>query len=377
VKPLDLDEAILQIHRAPLESQGWHSVIETLMDLCAAEKALMLTVDQTAAGRPWERSTNFDANTLREYAAHWANQDLLYLGAAKRDRVRPGVVSTDQQLIDRTEYLSSAYFNEFLKPHNIEPQLNVCLSGSTPEFGIGAAAITLYRGVGKETFDEEAAVLRRLAPHLVQAARTTWHIESLAIVEPVYRRALDEVRVPLFAIDLAGKLSLMNSAGEELIRSKRWISVTGNVLGPSRRLIASDVLRQGLARLRAGKGSSFLLTEGASHEQAVVTTVPLGRASPLQVVRKAIAGFIWIVPCVADSNSVKSLKQLFQLTAAETRLLQLLVNGETVSDAANKLQVSLNTARTQLKAIFRKTGRRTQGQLLALANRMAMIRAHD
>jgi DNA-binding CsgD family transcriptional regulator len=74
---------------------------------------------------------------------------------------------------------------------------------------------------------------------------------------------------------------------------------------------------------------------------------------------------------------VKSLGQLFELTPAEVRLLEHLVDGVHLSDAATQLGLSVNTVRTQLKAIFRKTGQRTQGQLLALANRMALIRGAD
>jgi DNA-binding CsgD family transcriptional regulator len=373
----DLEEAILKIHAAPLEPRGWHSVIQSLMDLCGAEKALMLTVGLTSTARPWERSINFDSRALQEYACHWSTEDLLYLGAVKRGKVRPTVVSTDEQLIDRREYLSSPYFNDFLKVNDIERQLNVCLTNSMPEFGAGPSAITLYRGVGKKSFDDrEASILRQLAPHLSLAARTMWHIESLAMVEPLYRRALDEIRVPLFAIDVAGKVSLMNSAAEGLVRADRWVSVVGSVLGSSRGLIGPESLRQALTKLRSGMGCSLLLTDELSREQAVMTTIPLPSSVGMQVSRKTVVGLVWIVPCSAEANSVKSLGRLFQLTPAETRLLQRMVDGMTLSDAAGSLQVSLNTARTQLKAIFRKTGRRTQGQLLALAGRMDLIRAN-
>ncbi len=209
------------------------------------------------------------------------------------------------------------------------------------------------------------------------AARTTWHIESLAMVGPIYRRALDEIRVPFFALDMTGKLALVNSAGDGLIRAKRWVGVSGGILGAATGLIGTDAFRQALAKLRSGSGTTLLLTDGASRQQAVMTTAPLGSPSPIQVANRRIAGFVWIVPCSPEVAPVKSLGHLFRLTPAEIRLLQRIVDGTRLSDAAAQLHISLNTARTQLKAIFRKTGRRTQGQLLALANRMAVIRAND
>src|ERR1700686_3693193 len=76
-KPLDIDDVILKIHAAPLEPQGWRIVIEDLLKLCTAEKAVMLTVGLTPASKPWELSVNFNAAALQEYATHWASQDLL------------------------------------------------------------------------------------------------------------------------------------------------------------------------------------------------------------------------------------------------------------------------------------------------------------
>jgi hypothetical protein len=64
-KEPDLDDLILKIHAAPLEAQGWRSVIQDLLTLCEAEKALMLTVGLTPAIKPWERTINFDLATLQ------------------------------------------------------------------------------------------------------------------------------------------------------------------------------------------------------------------------------------------------------------------------------------------------------------------------
>jgi DNA-binding CsgD family transcriptional regulator/PAS domain-containing protein len=379
-KPPDIDDVILKIHAAPLEPHGWQTVMRSLMDLCEAENALMLTVGATQMPsiKSWEPSLNFNPAALQDYASHWGSQDLLYLGARQKGRIRAGLVSTETQLVGAREYSSSPYFNEFCKPHGLYAHLNVCLSEGIPQLGLGPSAITLYRGEVKGSFgDSQATVLQRLAPHLSMAARTTWHIEALVMAEPMYRRALDEVRLPLFALDMTGKIVLVNSAAEELIRAKRWITVARNHLGAAGGLLGPDAFRHALANLRAGSGTTLLLTDGESHQQAVMTTVPLGSSSPINVASKRIAGFVWIVPCSPDLSPVNNLGKLFQLSPAEVRLLQRLVDGTSLTAAAAQLHVSLHTARTQLKVIFRKTGRRTQAQLLGLAHRMAMIRGND
>jgi DNA-binding CsgD family transcriptional regulator len=372
------DDILLRIHAAPLDPQGWNTVSQSIVDLCGAERAALLRVGVDPLNTPMMISTNFDPKIVREYFTTWAPYDVLYHGAVKNDRIKPALVSTDEQLIERRDYLTCSYFNDFLRKYDIGPQLNVCLTGPEPSINVGPSALTLYRGVGKEPFSKDtAAVLQRLAPHLSMAARTTWHIEALRMAAPMYRQALDEIRIPLFAMDMGGKLALVNSAGNGLILAQRWVRAMGNALAASRELIGADAFRQALAQLKLGRGTTLLLTDGVSRKQAVMTTAPLSSPSPIQVANKRIAGFIWIVPCVDQHTPVDKLGQLFELTPAEIRLLQQLVDGDSSRVAAGKLGVSLNTARTQLKTILRKTGRRTQGQLLALANRMATIRMSE
>ncbi|MEO7650792.1 MAG: helix-turn-helix transcriptional regulator, partial [Bryobacteraceae bacterium] len=58
------------------------------------------------------------------------------------------------------------------------------------------------------------------------------------------------------------------------------------------------------------------------------------------------------------------LQRLFGLTAAESRLAEALVEGDTVEAYAVRTAVSLNTARTHLKQIFAKTGTMRQSGLV-------------
>lgn len=71
---------------------------------------------------------------------------------------------------------------------------------------------------------------------------------------------------------------------------------------------------------------------------------------------------------VAD---VRALARNFDLTAAETRLLEQLVRNATLADAARALGVSQETARTHLAHIFSKTGVSRQADLLMLVDRLA------
>ncbi|ODV41957.1 hypothetical protein AWV79_00125 [Cupriavidus sp. UYMMa02A] len=65
------------------------------------------------------------------------------------------------------------------------------------------------------------------------------------------------------------------------------------------------------------------------------------------------------------------LRELYGLTPAETRLAAALANGQGLPEASEQLRIRHETARTQLKAVFHKTGTGSQAQLSHLLSRLA------
>ena len=61
------------------------------------------------------------------------------------------------------------------------------------------------------------------------------------------------------------------------------------------------------------------------------------------------------------------------MTAAEARLAQLLACGDSIDEVAQKLDIKMSTARTQLAAVFSKTDTRRQAKLVALLGRIAHL----
>ncbi|UCI10746.1 helix-turn-helix transcriptional regulator [Mesorhizobium sp. B1-1-8] len=66
----------------------------------------------------------------------------------------------------------------------------------------------------------------------------------------------------------------------------------------------------------------------------------------------------------------------FKLTRAEARLASKLASGEGIRTASAELGISRETARTQLRAVFAKTGTRRQAELAALLSRLRKPSLH-
>lgn len=69
---------------------------------------------------------------------------------------------------------------------------------------------------------------------------------------------------------------------------------------------------------------------------------------------------------VRRERKITWLSKGFGLTPAETRVALFVAEGGTVSEYAKETRTSLQTVRTHLKAVFRKTGVRRQAELAIL-----------
>lgn len=132
-----------------------------------------------------------------------------------------------------------------------------------------------------------------------------------------------------------------------------------------------QTVARALAELRGGRPSTLLMTDVATGEEAILTLAPTW--APVRADEGAAAGLLWFIPVTTQLALTPQFATVFGLTRAEQRLLRLLMAEEELRDAAQQLHISIHTARNQLKSIFQKTGRRNQGQLLVLANRLASI----
>jgi len=81
---------------------------------------------------------------------------------------------------------------------------------------------------------------------------------------------------------------------------------------------------------------------------------------------------------LADLNDIPVpsehvLQRAFDLTPAEVRLAQGIARGHSLEEVAAAIGIKITTARTQLAAIFAKTGTRRQAKLVALLGHLAQL----
>jgi len=71
---------------------------------------------------------------------------------------------------------------------------------------------------------------------------------------------------------------------------------------------------------------------------------------------------------LADTTrpTTTQMRDFYNLTAAQAKLAGAIYTGQSIGEAAKKLNISINTARTHMRAIYAKTGVKTQTELISL-----------
>lgn len=196
--------------------------------------------------------------------------------------------------------------------------------------------------------------------------------ELLAILTAL----LDGVAHGVAVVNGQAQVQVLNRAARAIMASRDGLSIVDGRLGVGA-TPANAVLQEAVAQA-AGR------TVAGVHHPAGVVAVPRpsgrapyvlvieslaafgrGRGSKLPV-RDGLAVVIINDPAMDCQVWTAELSDLFGLTQAESRLAAQIAAGLGAPEAAERLDISVNTARTHLKRVFAKTGTASQTELALL-----------
>jgi DNA-binding CsgD family transcriptional regulator len=376
---LDYTELILRIHAAAFDPSLWVSVVEDLRVALNARGALIHTPWVRSLEDYWQFSAQLDASELQRYAHDWLAHDLWAKAAQTRGLYSiEGLTYIDDEMVERRTFCRSAFFNDFLRHNDMDRMLTLNLHRGRNETGPAHTQLSVFNGVGKDAFaSADVEILERIKPHLLIAARNYCALRALLALNATTEQSLDSVGAALFAIDGNGRLVHLNRLGDEVVREGVWLSCIGGRLNAGRSLAdkrkCTATIRDAIAKI----GATVTLEHASTGAQRILLASPIGHAGrPAAPVAGSAICLLWLLPDRPGPIATQRVVELFELTPAEARLLTRLAEEDELGAAATRLGISIHTARNQLKAILRKTGRRSQAQLLALLNRLSVIATH-
>jgi DNA-binding CsgD family transcriptional regulator/PAS domain-containing protein len=230
------------------------------------------------------------------------------------------------------------------------------------------AAFWLLRPPGERFDSFSLEGLREVIPHLARAMGVHLRVEQAERRAAEARDAFDRVALGAVLVDEGAKPILANRAAHRIAGQQDGFVIASDGL---RGATAADtrVLQRAIAAVASGDTESGLglrLSRASSARPYEVMVVPVGRARRWLARRRHTA-----VVFISDSglslvSPTQLVQDLYGLTPAETHLALLLLGGHNMREAAAVLGVSHNTAHSQLGSVFRKTGAKSQAELVRI-----------
>lgn len=356
------DMLVKLVHSGILEPVPWTRLLEGLRELFVANYvALILRIPD--GERPLqvvyagESQPVLAASVFTDFVALDPFVDL------PRNRM-----VTLEELVDEQEWLAGPCYRDFYAPLDVRYHIaaDIGMEGLEPDCRL---RITRPRGAGRFG-DRERAIGNLLMPHLAIAVQLRASLDIAEVERRSYAGMLGRLSVGAAFLDREGRILRMNQAASEILAQRDGLYISHGVLTAAfpgenrdlRRLIEQSVSAGGERAPGVLSGMSIRRPSGRSNLGIAVRAAPPTEWSESSVRPAALV--IIRDPDVRVSASHEQLKRLYGLTSAEANLAVLLMRGSTVEEAARSLEVSRNTVRCQIRAIFAKTGVTRQTELL-------------
>lgn len=365
VGPADLDCLIGAIYDGITEALPWHGALEIMRELLsAAHVTLMLRPPSPESRGVMINSGDVNEQATESYETHFFAVDP-FVG------LPDGEVTSAEELLGGERWQESVMYQEYLKPLSIRHLLGADIY---TEEGIECRLRVTRPPAGKAFSVQDKTLVRIVLPHLRRAIRLHAKLDYLECERQIFSGAMNRLLLGMISFSQDGSILETNQEADRILEEKDGIRLTPKGLKADNRTENKELqalLQEAIAGGRTEQGPSVAQALSITRQfdrsklGLVVRTIPLGQWS--ESTRRPAATLFLRDP---DYNSAQPLqdvvRRIFNLTKMEAALAVLLAKGNTLDEAADKLGVRRNTARTHLRSIFGKTGVTRQTMLVRM-----------
>jgi DNA-binding CsgD family transcriptional regulator len=360
-----LQRAAARLGDAAIDPTIWPEIMEDISVAARAEGAGLLQSDVRTADIP--RTAGVDKAFRDYFDQGWHMRDI------RAERGVPLVMAganvvIDQDILTPEEVERTGLYADLLIPNGVKWWASVAFRA-----GPAMWALSFQRSPRQGPFEiSDKPLLGSVAQRLTEAATLSWAVGRATLTGMT--NALELVRQPALAIDRFGRVLETNQlvapfvAGDIAIRDRRL------VLRDRRAAAMLDSL---IDQLRVTPDTATLtvapmIAQREGRRPLLLTALPVDGAArtPFLGARVLLLFTDLDLELPPDSAVVA---RAFGLSPAETRLAMLVGAGTSPRDAAEQLGIARETARSQLKNVFAKTGTHRQAELVALLGRLPKL----
>ena len=254
--------------------------------------------------------------------------------------------------------------SEFFQDYQIPSGIRYLMGARLARAGGDNILLGLLRAPDRPPYTaEERATAAGMASHLQRAINLWQDTRILHRDAALGTELMEQLGLAVFALDRQSRVVFANQAAEGMLREAACLKLQHGRLAATlaEQHAGLQTMLRHVAKTRKGASLALAAASGAAPEVFLsITLLPgqdtravFGDATMLVTARRRGA---------APLVTARQLQQAFGLSAAESAVAEALVNGNTPDAYATRAGVSLNTVRTQLRAIYEKTHTRSQAE---------------
>jgi len=265
-------------------------------------------------------------------------------------------------MLDEEEFRQTRFYTEFYGPQAMGELMAVKIIEDYER----TVSCTVTRPQPYERADVER--FGEICPHIRRVMTIADLIDRRTVERNCLAEVIDALAVAVILVDSNSRISHTNPAAKEFLARGNVLRSVGGVLNASQ-THSQHQLR--LATTTPDLATRSVPLESGSGQSLVATILPLTSGARQYCARDfpATAAVFVHDHHSVDQNSSAAFAALYRLTGAESRILSAMLEGRTITEAAEQFGISLNTARTHLQRLFSKTNTNRQSDLLRLASK--------
>ena len=356
------------IYQGVTEVRAWREVLLRLQQMFAAEVVLLARHDAATDSGACIHEIGMDATLVGRYASEfaginpWMRAEGLY---------QPHAVVIGEAVIGNADLMKTEFYQHYLRPQRMLHRMCGVICRRGPEFWY----LTVARRPGQPAFGlVDSQELARLLPHVERSLELSWRFARERSARHALLDVLDQLPTAIVVVDAEASPVMVNAAAEGILATRDGVLISGKRLealwhverARLAQLIASACGANDGAAVSAGGHLTVTRPSGLRPFLVMVSPLPRGYCHGAGQQRRVAAVLIKDPQAQphGSAESRREIARLYELTRAEERLLDLILDGSQLFEAAAHLGVSRNTARTHMKRIYAKTGTRRQAELV-------------
>ena len=365
--------AIEAIYDAAPDPSRWPAALQAIADCFGDVGAVLLWQRDDSSYGSMVSETLVEAQ--RDYERNWSSRDLAAIRAVEHGYFFNGEPFTTRHLLSQDELDSDPFFTEFRARHGLQSFGCIAVSPD-PHVGV---ILSVQRRIGLLEFsDAELGVMGRIGQHIEKALRLSIRLLDAELAKLGLGDALARIGIGVFALDSLGRVVFSNPAGQLLLGDQ--LQLVNEQLrigsGSTREAIEQAIARtlSGDSRRLIDEQKPFLIHSNRADRRLVVYLLPVGARTHLaeQFLTHTRAIVLVIEQKPDEPADPAVVRDVLGLTLGEARVAALVGSGVPPREAAEKLGIAEETARTVLKRVFSKVGVSRQSELVAVLAKLVL-----